>query len=129
VLDTSAVVSMIVGEAGNGRLFGALAVAAGVAIGTPALLEAAMVLIGNEGEAGRVTLDQFLRDYEVASIPFDDHHRVVAVDAFVRFGKGQHPARLNYGDCMTYATARVADAPLLFVGQDFAKTDLTPALA
>ena len=120
---------MIVGESGHGELFGVLAVAAGVAIGAPTLLEATMVLVGQEGEASRSTLAQFLRDYEVSSIPFDDFHREVAVEAFVRYGKGRHPARLNYGDCMSYATAKVADAPLLFIGDDFAQTDLTPALA
>jgi ribonuclease VapC len=59
-------------------------------------------------------------------IPFDDRHWSVAAEAFIRYGKGRHPARLNYGDCMAYATAKVAGAPLLFVGDDFAKTDIVP---
>ncbi len=46
----------------------------------------------------------------------------------MRFGRGRHPARLNFGDCLTYAVARLADEPLLFVGDDFSKTDLVPAL-
>ena len=120
---------MIVGEAGHERLVEALAAAAGVAIGAPTLVEAAMVLIGKEGEASRLALARFLRDYEVTPIAFDDLHREVAVEAFGRYGKGHHPAGLNYGDCMTYAIAKVADAALLFIGDDFARTDLTPALA
>ena len=48
-------------------------------------------------------------------------------DAFLRFGKGRHPAALNYGDCMTYATARIAEAPLLYTGSDFSKTDIERA--
>jgi ribonuclease VapC len=127
-VDTSAVVSVIVGEGGHDRLFGALAVAGSVAIGAPTLLEATMVLFGQEGEASRFALAQFLQDYEISSIPFDSFHREIAVEAFIRYGKGRHPARLNYGDCMSYATAKVADAPLLFVGDDFTRTDLTPAL-
>lgn len=88
-----------------------------------------MVLVGKEGEASRPALAQFLRDYKIAPIAFGDLHREVAVEAFVRYGKGRHPAGLNYGDCMSYATAKVAEAPLLFIGDDFAQTDLTPALA
>jgi ribonuclease VapC len=51
----------------------------------------------------------------------------VATKAFTRYGKGRHPARLNYGDCMTYATASVAGQSLLFTGNDFAQTDIPPA--
>jgi ribonuclease VapC len=120
---------MIVGEAGHERLVRALAIAPRVAIGAPTLLEATMVLVAKEGEPSRLALAQFLRDYEITPIAFDDLHREVAVEAFLRYGKGRHPAGLNYGDCMSYATAKVADAPLLFVGADFAQTDLTPALA
>jgi ribonuclease VapC len=51
----------------------------------------------------------------------------VAGEAAIRFGKGRHPAKLNYGDCMTYATARIVDEPLLFIGNDFAQTDIQAA--
>jgi ribonuclease VapC len=60
-------------------------------------------------------------------IPFTEDHWRLAVEAYVRFGKGRHAAALNFGDCLTYAIARLAEQPLLFVGGDFAKTDLTPA--
>ena len=60
-------------------------------------------------------------------VPFDERHREVAAEAFIRFGKGRHPAGLNYGDCMTYATARLAGDALLFIGEDFAQTDLALA--
>jgi len=60
--------------------------------------------------------------------PFNGRHSELAALAFLRYGKGRHPARLNYGDCMTYATARLADEPLLFVGEDFSKTDLRVAV-
>jgi ribonuclease VapC len=61
-------------------------------------------------------------------VPFGEGHWPVAVDAFIRFGKGRHPASLNFGDCLTYAVARLADQPLICVGDDFAKTDLTTAV-
>jgi ribonuclease VapC len=57
-------------------------------------------------------------------LPLDERHWVVAVDAFERFGKGRHPAAPNFGDCLTYAVAHVARRPLLYVGDDFARTDL-----
>jgi ribonuclease VapC len=60
-------------------------------------------------------------------LPFGDDQWRVATDAFIRYGKGRHPAGLNYGDCMSYATAEVAGEPLLFVGDDFARTDIAPA--
>jgi len=60
----------------------------------------------------------------VIVIPFGTDHWTAAHDAFLRFGKGRHPARLNLGDCMTYATAKLAGEPLLCLGNDFAQTDL-----
>lgn len=88
-----------------------------------------MVLTGWTGAPGHAIVTEFLLDNEIASIPFGERHWAIAADAFSRFGKGRHPARLNYGDCMTYATARLAGAPLLCVGDDFARTDLALALA
>ena len=60
-------------------------------------------------------------------IPFGEPHWPAAVEAYARFGKGKHPASLNCGDCLTYAVARVAGRALLFVGDDFSKTDLPAA--
>ena len=60
-------------------------------------------------------------------VPFADEHWRVAVDAYTRFGKGRHRAGLNFGDCLTYAVARLAEQPLLFVGDDFRKTDVVVA--
>jgi ribonuclease VapC len=129
ILDSSAIVSVIEEEDGFDDLAEALARAPSVAVGAPTLFETAIVLIAREGKAGRTSLVRFLEDNDVAAIPFGARHWTVAAEAFVRFGKGRHPARLNYGDCMTYATARLADDPLLCVGDDFARTDLPLALA
>ena len=57
-------------------------------------------------------------------IPFTEEHYDAAVDAFERFGKGRHPAALNFGDCLTYAVARLSGLRLLYIGEDFARTDL-----
>ena len=64
----------------------------------------------------------------VRVVDVDSTHLGTALGAWERFGRGRHSAALNFGDCFAYATAKVAGAPLLFVGQDFAATDITPAL-
>lgn len=63
----------------------------------------------------------------VVVIPFEPAHAQIATDAWLRFGKGRHSAALNFGDCLAYATARLAGRPLLCKGQDFSKTDLAIA--
>lgn len=124
ILDSSAIVCVIEEEDGYGDLVEALAAAPSVAVGAPTLFETAIILIARKGEAGRAILLRFLSDNEITSVPFGTHHWMIAAEAFIRFGKGRHPARLNYGDCMTYATARLAGDSLLCIGDDFAQTDL-----
>jgi ribonuclease VapC len=88
------------------------------------LLETAMVLSSRLGKDPRPVLNGLLRKMEVEVIPFTAEHYEVAMDAFERFGKGRHPAALNFGDCLTYAVARLSGLPLLYTGNDFARTDL-----
>ncbi|HKB51797.1 MAG TPA: type II toxin-antitoxin system VapC family toxin [Solirubrobacterales bacterium] len=125
ILDTSAVVAVIRKEQDEARFVEAIEGAAIVGIGTPTLVEASLVLVRHMGVAGRLALARFLEENDVVTIPFDEDHWSVAAEADIRYGKSRHPAALNYGDCMTYATARVAEHPLLFTGKDFAKTDLS----
>jgi ribonuclease VapC len=127
ILDSSAVVSVLRGEEGYRRLVVAMESAGAIAIGAPTLFETGMVAIGRFGPAGLPLLDRFLVDWQVEVKNFGSDHWLTAVGAFARFGKGRHPARLNLGDCMTYATARLAEMPLLFTGEDFAMTDLEAA--
>jgi ribonuclease VapC len=129
ILDSSAIVCMVEEEAGYRDLVDAVSAAPEAAVGAPTLFETTIVLIGREGIAGRAALTVFLEENEIAALPFDERHSAIAAEAFLRYGKGRHPARLNYGDCMTYATACLAEAPLLCIGDDFAKTDLPLALA
>jgi len=73
--------------------------------------------------------DDFMREAGIAVEPVDLEHVQVARNAYRAYGKGTtHPARLNFGDCFAYALAKLASEPLLFKGDDFAKTDLTPAI-
>lgn len=129
ILDSSSIVSVLFEEEDHGRLVQAMDDADVLAIGGPTLFETGMVAIGAFGLHGRTLVSQFLERWTVVVTPFDDRHWQIAIEAFLRYGKGRHPAALNYGDCMTYATASLADMPLLFVGDDFRRTDITPALA
>lgn len=118
---------MLLRESGQEELASKLESADLVAIGAPTLFETGMVMVGAMGERGRGLTSQFLEAFQVEVLPFGDLHWQVALQTFARYGKGQHPARLNYGDCMTYATARVAREPLLYIGNDFARTDIEAA--
>jgi ribonuclease VapC len=119
---------VILREKGYLRFIEAMEDAVGLAIGAPTLLEVDIVVLRRFEEDGREFVSEFLSDYRVEVISFGALHRRIARKAYAGYGKGRHPARLNFGDCMTYATARLADAPLLFTGEDFAKTDLVAAL-
>ena len=94
------------------------------AIGTATLTETAIVLSARLRQDVRSLLSRFLSEGSIALIPFGESHYSMAVEAWLRYGKGRHPAGLNFGDCLAYATAKLADQPLLFVGDDFRKTDV-----
>ncbi len=72
-------------------------------------------------------LSRFLQEAGLTVIPFAEDHWRMAVEAYARFGKRRHAAGLNFGDCLSYAVARLSGQPLLFVGDDFSKTDLPRA--
>jgi ribonuclease VapC len=127
IVDSSAVVALLRGEPKQLEISARLLDADLVAIGAPTLFETSMVMVSAAGDAGRGVLLQFLQDFDVEVAPFGRIHWQIAMEAFDRYGKGRHPAGLNLGDCMAYATARVAGEPLLYVGDDFARTDLEAA--
>ena len=126
ILDSSAIVSILTREIGYVETASRASKATILAAGTPTLVETSMVLSRKLGGNSRALLRGFLRDMSVQVIPFTEEHYEIAIDAFERFGKGRHPAALNFGDCMTYAIARLSGLPLLYTGEDFARTDLTP---
>lgn len=124
ILDTSAIAAIAFQESGHEALRDRLAAADAVGVGTATLVEAGIVLSARLRRDARDLLARFLREADARIIAFDEEHWTAAVDAWLRFGKGRHPARLNFGDCLSYATARLAAEPLLCVGDDFPKTDL-----
>ena len=127
VLDSSAIVAIHLREPGHERLIDKIDAAEVVVVGVPTLLETAMVLTARLGQDARPMMFAFLRRVEAEVIPFNEEHLDAAATAFIRFGRGRHPAALNFGDCMSYAVASVAGMPLLSTGEDFRSTDIPQA--
>jgi ribonuclease VapC len=125
ILDTSAILAVIFGQTEAAALTGALLRDAPSAAGAPTLAEAAIVLQSRLGPHGMADLRGFLVEFDVHAIPFGDEHWRQAGLAFARYGRGRHPAALNFGDCLTYAVAKLSGQALLCVGSDFAQTDLS----
>jgi len=127
ILDSSAVVAVVFQEPGYEALLEQVLAAGEVAIGAPTLAETAIVVSARLGTDARPLLSRFLREGAIETLPFGEAQFGVAVGAWLRFGRGRHRANLNFGDCLAYATARLAGRPLLCVGQDFSRTDLALA--
>ena len=133
VVDSSAVVAILLGESGADRLVDRLALAPRGArwMSTANYVEAGVVLAGRRDDplGAAADLDAFMVGAGMSLVPVDEDQARLALAARIRFGKGfQAPAKLNYGDCFAYALAKVKDAPLLFVGDDLAATDLASAM-
>ncbi len=130
VVDSSALVAIMRGEPEAGRFLETIATADALLLSSVNYLETSMVLAGPKGEAAVWhPLEAFLARANIVVAPFDQEQARAAREAFLRFGKGRHPAALNFGDCAAYALAKARRAPLLFKGEDFPKTDIAPALA
>ena len=128
ILDTSAIIAMLLNEPGSELLKAAIRGRDDLHVGSPTVLEAGMVISSRLRKDGRPLIGDMLRQLNITIIPFDDSHAWAATGAFIRFGKGRHPAGLNFGDCMSYAIATIRQMPLLYTGNDFGKTDVISAL-
>ena len=126
-LDSSAIIAILFAEPGYLNLLDRILEADHVRVGAPTLVESGLVFAGRKGVRSAESVEGLIRELAVTVVPFGDAEWRVAVDAFRRFGRGRHAAALNYGDCLAYATAQTARDTLLFVGDDFSKTDITPA--
>ncbi len=126
-LDSSALIAILFGEPGYLDLVDWAPGADVVRIGTPTLTETAIVLTarrrGRSGDELAMSLDEL----DVSVVPFTVAHHEVAARAYERNGRGRHRANLNFGDCLSYAVASLAGDALLFVGDDFRRTDIEAA--
>ncbi len=123
-VDSSALLAILLDEPGRSAIEGALASAGGAVMTASNLLEASMVALGRVGTDAIDALDDVVIASGIVCMPVDQPLIRLARTAFERFGKGRHPAALNFGDCFSYALARHFDVPLLCTGDDFARTDL-----
>lgn len=125
-LDASAICGLLLQEADADELMDKLEPAGDRRTSALAIFEATLAVsreINGGLDAARATLDSFLRDFEVRIVEIGAAESAAALDAFDRFGKGRHPARLNMGDCFAYACAKTHRVPLLCKGDDFRQTD------
>lgn len=124
IVDTSAILAILQSEPERDPFTRAIADARWAGLPAPAYVEAGL----KPSLAKLDWLDRSIEQLGVELLPFTADHARAAAEAHRRFGRGRHPAGLNFGDCMVYAVARLAGAPLLFKGRDFALTDIEPAI-
>ena len=124
VLDTSALMAMLLGEPSAERIIAAVEADTRRLVSAATVVEASLVMLGRYGEAGDPLLDRLLRSLGAEVVAVDEEQVALARDAALRYGRGRSPASLNFGDCFSYALAVARDEPLLFVGDDFPKTDV-----
>jgi ribonuclease VapC len=124
VIDTSAIVAMLTDEHDAPGLEAAVEADPVRLMSTASYLEAAIVIETRFGEPGGRELDLWLHRAGVNLVAVDTDQADAARAAYRRYGKGRHRAGLNYGDCFAYALAKISGQPLLFIGDDFAHTDI-----
>ena len=127
VIDTSAIVAIPRNEPQAAKLERALVASRVRLVPATCVLEARMVLVSRRGEHALAEVDLWLSKIEADIIPVDADLVDLATQAWLIYGKGRHPAALNFADCFSYALAKRADEPLLFIGGDFSRTDVDAA--
>ena len=128
IIDSSAILAVFLGEADAEAMAGAIANAPKRRISAANWLEASMVADRPGDPVTSARFDQLIAALEIEVVPVDAQVASLARVANQQFGRGNHPARLNFGDCMSYALAKARGEPLLFKGDDFSQTDIEPAL-
>lgn len=128
ILDSSALVAIVLDEPERDTFLARISAADVIGVAAPTLLEAGIVLSARLGFDASDILREILQAADAVTVEFGPVHWPVALDAWARFGRGRHPAGLNFGDCIAYATAAVAGQALLAKGDDFARTDIALAL-
>jgi ribonuclease VapC len=129
ILDSSAVLAIIFGEPGYELFKDKLTSAAACSVSAATFVEISIVVESRTGDAGIRLKDSFFRNKRISIQPVTEEQAFLASQAFSLFGKGRHPAGLNFDDCFSYALAKSMGEPLLFKGTDFSQTDIPSALA
>jgi len=124
VIDSSAIIAVLLDEANAADIARAIEASSQRLLSAANLLEASIVIESRKGEAGGRELDLLIYRAAIEIVAVDQDQAELARIAWRRFGKGRHPAGLNYGDCFAYALAKTRQLPLLFQGGDFTRTDI-----
>ena len=127
VIDTSAIIAMLRNEPEALRLEKTLVADPIRLVPATCVLEARMVLVSRRGEHALAEIDLWLGTIEANTIPVDADLVDLATQAWLTYGKGRHSAAMNFADCLSYALAKRAKEPLLFIGNDFSQTDIEAA--
>ena len=128
VIDTSAILAILLGEPESEVFMQALAEDTKRLTSAVSALEAAIVIHNRKGPAGARELDLLIFTAGIVTVSMNEEQVRLAKEAYVKFGKGHHPAALNMGDCCSYALSRLSGEPLLYKGDDFSKTDISSCL-
>jgi ribonuclease VapC len=127
-IDTSAIIETLISGPQAANLVAKLRNTTTPRTTIPTVIYEATVVLANKRNVAVVEAEEvvrdFLSDFNISVVPISDQTASHAIDAFARYGKGRHPAKLNFGDCFSYAGAKSVALPLLYVGNDFALTDL-----
>jgi ribonuclease VapC len=127
VVDTSVLVALFLSEPGHEAFTDAIDEAAEAHVSVVSRVELVSVLCGKRHRADPALVADFIDGLHLEHVPVSTEQMSLAIEALLRFGKGRHPAKLNLGDCFSYALAKSRRLPLLFKGDDFARTDIVPA--
>ena len=125
VIDSSVLIAILLKENLRQNIFTKLLIDAdSIYISAVSIVESSMVIEYKKGEQGATQFDELLKTIVPTVIAFDALQAILARTAWRTYGKGRHPAKLNFGDCCSYATAKHLNQPLLFKGNDFSQTDI-----
>jgi ribonuclease VapC len=129
VIDSSAPVALLLAEPETEAFVSAIAAATDRLLSAASYLETGIVITARVGPQAQAKLDALFAELSVVLVPSTPEQARLALNAFQRYGRGSgHPAGLNYGDCFTYALAKLTGEPVLFKGNDFSRTDLATAV-
>ena len=128
VIDSSALMAILRREPEEQEFRNAIKLASNRLLSASTRVETGIVALGRAGEAGLEQMLALLENLRLETVPVSADHARLAIGAFRRFGKGRHPAGLNFGDCFSYALAIATGEPLLFKGDDFSQTDIKRAV-
>lgn len=129
VVDSSAIIAILLKEPERALFVSILDDSADACISAVTFVESFMVAMSRVPNFSFDRYIALMDGFGIRRVPVDDDQSVMSVQAFLRFGKGRHPAKLNLGDCFSYALAKSLNAPLLYKGEDFGRTDLVAAVA